>query len=237
VPPRSFDRIGRPYRWLEYLTFGRALERCRGLQLDRLAAARQVLVLGDGDGRFTAGMLRRHPSVHVVAVDSSASMLTLLVQRAQALGATRRLSVFEGNAVRLLAGSPGLAPAGGFDCVCSHFFLDCLSTSEVEQLVAAVCPRLAPGALWIVSEFETPSWWSRLIVALLYRAFSLLAGLETQQLPAWRPVFEARFACEVDARSLGGLLSSTAWRWSPAALADPGGPEATAPVPGPSYYG
>ena len=44
----NFDRLARPYRWLEYATFGRTLERCRFHFLPALTSARRALVLGDG---------------------------------------------------------------------------------------------------------------------------------------------------------------------------------------------
>jgi len=54
------DGIARWYRALEYLVFGRALERRRFEYLNDMADARHVLILGDGDGRFTAEFVRRN---------------------------------------------------------------------------------------------------------------------------------------------------------------------------------
>lgn len=203
---------------MEYLTLGRALESCRGLRLPGMEEAREVLVLGDGDGRFTAALLGRWPAVRVVAIDSSEAMLALLSARVEALGAVSRVTAVHGEAVSYLAGpveAMAGQPAAGFDCVCSHFFLDCLATAEVCRLVDGVCPRLAPGAVWVVSEFAAECWWTRLVVALLYRGFALLAGLKVQQLPEWRGALEARgFVCETEAQRLRGLLTSSVWRWS-----------------------
>ncbi len=67
--PSNFDRIARPYRWLEYLSFGPMLERCRFYRIPQLTAARRALVLGDGDGRFLARLLTCNPEVQVDAVD------------------------------------------------------------------------------------------------------------------------------------------------------------------------
>jgi hypothetical protein len=144
-------------------------------------------------------------------------MLALLSERVRKAGSSPRLTIVQQEAVSLLAqasqGLPG-QPAEGFDCVCSHFFLDCLSNAQVHRLVAGVRPRLAPGALWIISEFATPTLWTRWVVGLLYRGFSLLAGLQTQQLPAWRETLASQgFACVAEEKSLRGLLSSSVWRW------------------------
>ncbi|MCU1248095.1 MAG: methyltransferase type 12 [Edaphobacter sp.] len=61
----SFDRIARPYHWLEYLTLGKALERCRNHHLPQLLDRRHALVLGDGDGRFLAQLLKQNPNLLV----------------------------------------------------------------------------------------------------------------------------------------------------------------------------
>src|ERR1022692_1155772 len=82
-PAASFDRVARPYRWMEFLTFGRSLERCRNHFLSQLAGRRGALVLGDGDGRFLARLLATNPSLYADAVDTSAAMLQLLEHRAK----------------------------------------------------------------------------------------------------------------------------------------------------------
>ena len=80
----NFDPLARPYRWLEYATFGRALERCRFHFLPALTGARRALVLGDGDGRFLARLLRANPELEADVVDCSPAMLRLLQRTAQA---------------------------------------------------------------------------------------------------------------------------------------------------------
>ena len=59
VAGSAFDKLARPYRWLEYLAFGRALEGCRLDLLPWLGGARRVLTIGEGEGRFVAELVRR----------------------------------------------------------------------------------------------------------------------------------------------------------------------------------
>ena len=86
----NFDHVARPYRWLEYLSFGPWLGRCRIAQLAHLTSARHALLLGDGDGRFLARMLAADPLLSVDVVDSSYSMLTVLDRRIRRSGAQAR---------------------------------------------------------------------------------------------------------------------------------------------------
>jgi hypothetical protein len=52
VSTANFDRVARPYHWLEYITFGPWLARCRGAQLAHLTGARHALLFGDGSDAF-----------------------------------------------------------------------------------------------------------------------------------------------------------------------------------------
>ena len=74
----NFDPIAKPYRWMEYLTFVRSLERCRNHFVPQLRQCSNALVLGDGDGRFTARLLRVNAGVVMDAIDASAAMLRAL---------------------------------------------------------------------------------------------------------------------------------------------------------------
>ena len=65
----DFNRIAPAYRWLEYLSFGPMLERCRFYRLALLADRRRALVIGDGDGRFLARLMRQNAQLEAEAVD------------------------------------------------------------------------------------------------------------------------------------------------------------------------
>jgi hypothetical protein len=71
----SFDRLARAYRWMEWLSFGPFLGLCRSNFLFHLTHCRHALVLGDGDGRFTARLLGENPSIRAHAIDGSPAML------------------------------------------------------------------------------------------------------------------------------------------------------------------
>jgi SAM-dependent methyltransferase len=212
----DFGRLAGAYRWMEWLSFGPLLQRCRCAFLSELKTARRALVLGDGDGRFTAELLRVNSEVRIDAVDASPVMLRALVQRAGANAGRVQATV-----VDIRDWKPESADL--YDLVVSHFFLDCLTTLEVEVLAASVRSRLVrlgptEGARWVVSDFAVPEGWAgrvvgRLLVGFLYRAFGLLTGLQIRRLPDHAAALRsAGFVLEKRREMLFGLLFSEVWR-------------------------
>jgi Methyltransferase domain len=210
----SFDRIARPYRWLEYLTLGRALERCRFHYLPRLLQQRRALVLGDGDGRFLVELLRQNPGLCADAVDSSAVMLQLLRGLCEDAGldVAERLRTHHLSALEFTP-----AVEEGYDLVVTHFFLDCFMQAELEILMERIAPALAPEALWVVSDFRIPEGAmrmpARVLVRGLYFAFRVLTGLRVTRLPDHRALLkEAGFERSSFHYGSGGVLTSELWR-------------------------
>jgi ubiquinone/menaquinone biosynthesis C-methylase UbiE len=211
----NFDPVARPYRWLEYMSFGPWLARCRNAQLVHLSGARHALLLGDGDGRFLARLLAANPTLTADVVDSSRAMLRLLQQRCGPQ-ASHRIRLHHADA---LVWKPG----GSYDLIVSHFFLDCFSPQQLEQLFAVVLPHALPGAQWVISEFAIPSnafmaYLARGIIGSLYRAFGLLTGLPVRALPDYATSLLRRGLTPThDRRYLAGLLRSQIWTKPPAA--------------------
>jgi len=209
--PPSFDLIARPYRWLEYLTLGRSLERCRLHFLPNLLQQKRALILGDGDGRFLAELLTQNTHLCADAVDTSATMLQLLRQRCEALApdAPQRLTTHQTSALTF-------PPDGPYDLVVTHFFLDCLTQPDLESLINHLAPTLSPEAFWLVSDFHIPSGPMRLpakiIIRSLYLAFRILTNLRTTALPDHAsPLQLAGLTRITHQHRLAGLLVTELW--------------------------
>jgi SAM-dependent methyltransferase len=214
-PPPNFDRLAAPYRWMEALSFGPWLWRCRCAFLGQMKSARRALVLGDGDGRFTARLLQENPTVRVDAVDISPAMLEALVRRAEKDGLRVKAIVAD---LRAWSPDPTMNEGGwGYDLVVTHFVLDCLTTDEVEGLASRIRPFLAQDAVWVVAEFVIPEgrfgrWVARPIVGMLYGVFALITGLRVRALPDHAGALErAGFQLRPPKKWLGGLLLSECW--------------------------
>ncbi|HEY9139129.1 MAG TPA: class I SAM-dependent methyltransferase [Terriglobus sp.] len=211
----GFDRLARPYRWMEYLSFGRALERCRFHFLPQLHTTQRALLLGDGDGRFTAALLQQAPQTQAIAIDGSEGMLRALRQRCEAVHAGKRLTTI---CTLLNEGLPAAVQTEQFDLIATHFFLDCLSGSEVEHIVHDAMVSTTDNARWVISEFNLPrrgAMWlpSRIVVRLLYLAFRILTGLCTQHLPPYANILRLYgWHLSEQQTRLGGLLVSQLWQ-------------------------
>ncbi|HET9088620.1 MAG TPA: class I SAM-dependent methyltransferase [Acidobacteriaceae bacterium] len=218
--PPNFDRLARAYRWMEYFSFGTMLERCRFRYLQDCGDRRRALILGDGDGRFTARLLTENADLYVEAVDCSPAMLAQLQRRVKRRSTqiSAELPPSETRLRTICADIRDFSPQGnGYDLIVSHFFLDCLTHSDVEALMKRLLPKLGSDSKWIVSEFAIPrQGWQRraaqLLVSGLYFAFRQMTHLQVKQLPDYAAVFFGYgFRCTGKSRTLWGLLSAEVW--------------------------
>jgi hypothetical protein len=211
--PSDFNRLARLYRWMEWATFGPCLGWCRRAYLAELSACRHAVVLGDGDGRFTSRLLSTNSLIQIDAVDASSAMLRALVRRAGHQSARIRTHHADARSWRP-APTPENQP---IDLITTHFFLDCLITSEVHSLATRLRRLESPSALWLVSEFAIPpTWFGRLVarplVSGLYLAFAWLTGLTVRTLPDHSAALRQSGFCLQKRRTwLGGLLTSELW--------------------------
>jgi SAM-dependent methyltransferase len=205
------DLIARCYRWLEYAAFGRTLERARFDFLSNAAAARRVLILGEGDGRFLARLLQCNRYATVVAVETSSRMIHLSRRRVPP-GDRARVEFHQIDALA------HCLPAGPFDLAVSHFFLDILSCPGAEAVILKVGALLSPGAGWLVSEFQVPAGGvrrlhARLWLGAMYCFFSITTGLRVSKLPSYREMLERCGFAEINHRERRfGLIRSQVWR-------------------------
>lgn len=209
VSTGDFDRVASTYRTLEWLAFGRDLERARVRFLPLLASCRDVLVIGDGDGRCTARLAAIAPHARVHCVDTSGAMLERL--RARLPPDVRARVTLERRDVRTMAAVPD-----AWDAVVTMFVLDCLTTADVEHVAATLARSLRAGGRWLFADFAIPPrGWRRLRariwVRLLYAFFHWRTGLDVSTLPASEAALrEAGLRLEAAYELQHGLVRSVA---------------------------
>lgn len=196
------DPIARWYRWFEYASFGRALERRREAFLGDAIDARRILVVGEGDGRFLAKLVRQNPRSAIDYVDLSEAMLN----RARERAGKDCVVYHHADALTIpLADNE-------YDLVVTHFFLDCLTKETSTRFVERIARASRPGARWIVSEFRDRTHWARIIVGSLYFFFRIATGLQTRALVDHHALLKLNgFVLTREEIARGGLLASELW--------------------------
>jgi ubiquinone/menaquinone biosynthesis C-methylase UbiE len=169
---------------MEWVLAGDKLQRCRAAFLQVIPVPSNVLLLGEGNGRFLAELLRRHPEARFTCVDSSARMLECARARLRAQG-------WGGNAVQfvhadILDWSP---PREQFDLIVSHFFLDCFRPEQLEEILPCIAAAAKPEARWLLADFREPpsgwaKWRARLILRSMYLFFRWFTHLPAECLTA-----------------------------------------------------
>jgi SAM-dependent methyltransferase len=212
TPPPSFDRLAAVYRYLERVTFGGALHRCRTAMLPRLADRRRALVVGDGDGRFVTDLLKANPHVRIDSLDVSPRMVALARRRAALVPtAAGRVRVHVADA------RTDPFPGTGYDLIVTNFFLDCFPPAELAPLARRLADLCGPGAVWVDGDFRRPPGrWERpvadVLLAGMYAFFRATTRLPGRSLtdPA-ELMAGCGFVQAEEASSLRGFLSSRRW--------------------------
>jgi ubiquinone/menaquinone biosynthesis C-methylase UbiE len=113
----------------------------------------------------------------------------------------------------------------GFDLIVTHFALDCLTDPEIKSLAVQVQALCAPGAIWLISEFqEAGSFVRTALIKGMYLFFRVAAGLSVLSLPDYAgKLRQAGWRRALQKTSLRGFLTSEIW--------DQEGGEAGQPLP------
>lgn len=208
----NFDRIAPCYQLIETVTAGSAVQSCRMTFFPCLENARDILLLGEGNGRFLVELLKRWPDKHVTIVESSARMLQLQDQR------LRRNDIDPDTVERIHADvREWRPPEKHFDAIVTNFFLDCFRPGELPTLIESIARSAKPGALWLVTDFAKPRQFLRglrasVILGVMYGFFRLTTQLDARQLtPPDQFLEDAGFTLRERTNQSWGLMHADLW--------------------------
>lgn len=208
----SFDLLAPHYRWMEFVLAGGKLQRCRTTFLDEIPTARNILLLGEGNGRGLLECHHRFPRARITCLDASAQMLAQ---------AQRRLGQKASDASRvefIQADILNWVPAdAGYDLVITNFFLDCFRADQLEQIISKTGAAMAPGGNWLIADFQLASGGAkrirtRLILWSMYVFFRTVTRLPAHRITQPNTILErAGLSLYRHTESEWGLLHSDWW--------------------------
>lgn len=209
----SFDTLAPHYRWMEFVLARERLQRCRTAFLDRIRDARDVLIAGEGNGRFLAACSRTLVNARITCVDSSSAMLAQARRRAR--NGHAGANQIEFIHADILNWTP---PETAYDAVVTHFFLDCFRAEQLDRIVPMLAKRVVRGGHWLLADFQQPATgWRRaraaLILRMMYTFFRFATALPARSLtPPDALLRRAGFSLEARVEHEWGLLHSDCWR-------------------------
>lgn len=209
----SFDHLAPIYQLLETLRYGGRLQACRLIGLDWIEPPRHALLLGEGNGRFLAGLLDRFPETRVHVIDASPGMLAQARRRLERQRPEDRPRVrFQQFRVPESTLDPG-----AYDLLVTQFFLDCFDADGLADLLPHLDRCLSSHGHWLQSDFRLPphGWprhQARFWLSLMYRFFALTTDIEARHLIDPSPLLQDLGWQHTHRHSTNqGFLETTLW--------------------------
>ena len=126
----SFDTLAPHYAWIEALFASGRLQRCRTAMLRHLPAPDQVLVFGEGNGRFTVEFLRRFPHARLTIIEQSTAMIRAASKRLELANLQQaEVRFIEADALNWRPAAPT------YDLIVTCFFLDCFREDQLAPMM------------------------------------------------------------------------------------------------------
>jgi ubiquinone/menaquinone biosynthesis C-methylase UbiE len=209
----SFDRLAPHYQWMEFVLAGEKLQRCRTAFLEQVSAPENILIWGEGNGRFLIECRRKWKDARILCADASERMLALANERIERFG-------LDANGIEFLrADVLKWSPMNkSFDLVVTHFFLDCFRAEQLQQIVDRIAFAARPNASWLLADFQmAPVGLQRLraklILTVMYLFFRIVTRLPARRLTSPDPyLISNEFFLRERRVSEWGLLRSDLWR-------------------------
>lgn len=146
----DYSRVARAYRWLEMLVFSSTLQKARLSHLEALLQSLiklespSIAVVGDGDGRFLAELLKCEQDFKIDYIDCSPGMLRVAQKRVgHDSRVTWRCEQFEGSEQKV------------YDAIVCHFVLDGFDSEHRKRFVGFISARLKANGMLLVSDFDS----------------------------------------------------------------------------------
>jgi ubiquinone/menaquinone biosynthesis C-methylase UbiE len=174
----TFDMIADWYPLLEQIVFGSALTRSRSFFTRQVAEGKNILLIGEGNGRFLFEMIQQTSSASFTVVDSSARMLAAATRKIAALEQDARIELIRADILEWRS------PTAHYDRVVTHFFLDLFRPYRLRRIVEKISRLAADDTLWINVDFSSGNQTLRqkIVMWAQYPFFRVSAGIEAPRL-------------------------------------------------------
>lgn len=174
----KFDKIAKYYNLLEILAFGKILFVTRLYLLTRTNNPNNILVVGEGTGRFLKYLLNCYPKSSITIVDSSNRMIKIMRGYNQ-ISKVQNITILQQDYFKHI-------PGAKYDLIYTNFFLDCFKSTDVLKIVGKIKVMLNETGEWNDVDFTVPHksnllnyYYNKLVLKVLYKFFRLICKIES----------------------------------------------------------
>jgi len=201
----GFDRLAPFYDAMEDVLAGGLMMRVRTAFFEHWQEEGDVLLVGEGHGRFLRYLRHARPRLNITCLDSSAEMLAITRRKLERAGLTEEKTTLICEDFRTWQPQK-------YDAISTQFFLDCFHGGELRGVVEKLARSARPGARWFLADFQIPPrgfarFRARVIVSLMYGFFRPASGISATRLESPCPLLQEQgFVCQFRQEWSQGLL-------------------------------
>ena len=182
----GFDSIAPLYTWLEELVYKKSMQDSRIAFSMELKTKPNILILGEGPGRFVShiSQILKNSNIHIV--EESQSMRSLIIETIKNCSHSKT-----GNKFYIYDSLDKISSRdkGCFDGIVTHFYLDMFMDADLLKEVKSISKYASKDAVWLYSDFSTsankPFFWrlrNQFLLWFMYQFFGIVSNLECKTL-------------------------------------------------------
>lgn len=216
----GYGVLARVYFILETISLGNRLQKARMAFLPELLNCRNLLIFGEGDGRFIQALLKANFTGQITLVEKSAGMVQLLRRRLK----KQNLALQPPSRIEIADVRDWEPPSGEnlYDGVVTHFFWDQFREPSQQQIAQQLDSWLTKEALWLCADFLDPYQEGNRgirarvqhgILRSWYLFFQWFGAIEAGRLHSHRALLkQLGWRCETCQSWAGNWIVSDLWR-------------------------
>lgn len=214
IAKRGFNLLSPVYDFTSIIFFGKSLINSQTYFITKLKKVKSVLILGGGTGELLMKLMNYDIAEFYYYLDISERMIEKSKNRI-----FKKFPDKVGQ-VKFECGSYQKVSAyDSFDLIITPYILDCFSETEVREIILLLNNKLKDNGQWLFVDFNVSdnsvfaTFFSKLIIKLLYSFFNVFCKLRVKQLPDFSICFsELKFEVVYQKYFLNGMLVSRVYQ-------------------------
>lgn len=205
----GFDRLAPIYDGLARMIFGSTIDAAQRVWLSLLTSKQHVLFIGGGTGRILPELLETCPATSMTYLELSPRMLAQAQRRVKGTADQTRIHWQVGT-------QEDLPAHVRYDGLITFFLLDLFSPNRFDALMDRLDQHVAPGGIWLFTDFVPQTGWQRSLLRVMYWFFRQTCGIDGRNELPFGQAFEKRgYELIKETRFFFGMIAARGYQKKP----------------------